>query len=134
MVNLSKMADLQKLVALQLGLRGLKLPGQAGPTKSALRRLDDQPRRIVSVDTTSDPRYASRAARGHGVSRGWYEPRRSPRACRPIAGQERTSVQFRYLRRHGFEIKADKGIIYAVPLASVWGPKVGRTAIGRLAA
>lgn len=139
-MKVSQMGDLQKAMSLGLRLRRQRVGAAlsrraaacAGPTKSALRKLDAQPRRVVSVDTTSDPRYANRAARGHGVSKRWFQPRRSPRVCRPIVGQGRTSAQFRYLKRRGFEIKADKGVIYAVPLASVWGPSVKRTAIGRV--
>lgn len=74
--------------------------------------------RPVAIDTTKDPRYRRERSGGYGSTAPyeWDGVRRSPRACRPIRGQVRTSSEFRRLRRMGFELRQSRGEILAVPV------------------
>lgn len=66
---------------------------------------------------------------GFGSTGPHFRVRTSPRVCRPVPDQPRTSVQFRQLRRAGFEVRQRAGVLFAVPLTGAANALVGGEAV-----
>lgn len=96
------------------------------PDRHAWRHAELQVR-PVSVNTARDPRYRREHAGGYGATAPYLPHRlgRTRKACKPIAGQSRTSVTFRQLRRAGYAVRQAAGLLHAVPVDAELVDRIG---------